>query len=220
MKMKLTPNLRSAFTSRAVEEYFYTLLPKRDAVLAEMERYAEKHNVPIIGPAVARLLALLVMMSGAKRIFEMGSAVGYSAIWMARAAGPGAKIFCTDGNAQNAQRALRSARRAGVARRIEFLVGDALELIDRVPGTFDLIFIDVAKEQYPAALRKALPRLRRGGLLVADNTLWYGRVAHPPGKLVASTRGIQRFNRMVFSSRKLFPVLLPLRDGVTVAIRR
>lgn len=220
MKRNLTPNLRSAFTSREVEEYFYALLPRRDAVLAEMERYAARHNVPIIGPAVARLLALLVMLSGAKRIFEMGSAIGYSAIWMARAAGPGAKIFCTDGDPENARRALRSARRAGVARRIEFLVGDALQRINDVPGKFNLIFIDVSKQQYPAALRKALPRLRRGGLLVADNTLWYGRVAQPPGKIVATTRGIQRFNRMVFSSRQLFPVLLPLRDGVTVAVKR
>jgi predicted O-methyltransferase YrrM len=217
--MQLTSNLRSAFTSREVEEYLYALLPMRDSVLAQMERYAARHNVPIIGPAVARLLALLVMVSGAKRIFEMGSAIGYSAIWMARAAGPGARVFCTDSNPENAQRALRSARRAGVARRIQFLVGDALRLIDQLPGRFDLIFIDVDKHQYPAALRKALRRLRRGGLLVADNTLWYGRVARPPGKLVASTHSIQRFNRMVFSSRELFPVLLPLRDGVTVARR-
>ena len=85
--MTLTKNLRSAFLEENVDEYLYALLPRRDAVLAEIEEYAAQHDVPIIGPAVARLLSLQVMISGAKRIFEMGSAIGYSTIWLARAAG-------------------------------------------------------------------------------------------------------------------------------------
>ena len=150
----------------------------------------------------------------AKRIFEMGSAIGYSTIWLARAAGPGAEVFYTDGNPENARRAKEYFRRAGVAGRIHVLVGDALQLLRKTPGKFDLIFNDVDKHQYPAVLRLAVPRIRRGGLFITDNTLWSGRVARPGRDKY--TRGIQRFNRMVYSSKRLFPVLIPLRDGVTV----
>jgi predicted O-methyltransferase YrrM len=202
-------------TERNVEKYIYKLLPKRDAVVAEMEHYAEKHDVPIIGPAVARMLYLLTQISGAKRIFEMGSAIGYSTIWLARAAGPKAEIYYTDGDPANAARARNNFRRAGVEKRIRVMTGDAVELIDRVPGKFDMIFIDVNKHQYPAALRKALPRLKSGGLLVTDNTLWSGRVARKAKD--AATRGVQKFNREIYASRKLFPVIIPLRDGVAVA---
>jgi caffeoyl-CoA O-methyltransferase len=101
-----------------------------------------------------------------------------------------------------------------VAERVQCLVGDAVELIDTVSGEFDLIFIDVNKHQYPAALRKALPRLRSKGLLLTDNVLWSGLVAKRAKD--ANTRGIQQFNRMVYSSNELFPVIIPLRDGVAV----
>ncbi len=200
--------------SSAVERYIYSILPARDAVLAEMERYARRRDIPIVGPAVGRLLALLVEISGAKRIFEMGSAIGYSTIWLARAAGRGGQVHYTDGSPDNARRALAYFRRAGVASRIHILVGDAVALIDSVPGKFDLIFNDVDKHQYPAVFRKALPRLRRGGLLVADNTLWSGRVALKATD--QATRGIQEFNRLIYSSRELLPVIIPLRDGVAV----
>ncbi len=207
-------NLASAFTRADVDDYLYSLLPKRDTVLREMEAYARRHNVPIIGPAVARLLALLVQVSGAKRIFEMGSAIGYSTIWLARAAGPRGRVFYTDGDSENARRAAENFRRAGVAARIEIQVGDALALLKQTPGTFDLIFNDVDKHQYPAALRLALTKLRRGGLFIADNTLWSGRVTHRAAD--EDTRGIQQFNRLTYGSRQLFTVLVPLRDGVTI----
>ena len=206
--------MANGIVEKAVEKYLYDLLPARDGVLQEMERLARKHSIPIIGPAVGRLLALLVEISGAKRIFEMGSAIGYSTIWLARAAGRGAEIYYTDGDPENARRARHYFRRAGVARRIRILLGDAVELIDQVPGKFDLIFTDVNKQQYPAALRKAVPRLRRGGLLVADNALWFGRVTRKAAD--PATQGIQRFNRLIYSSKELFPVIIPLRDGVAV----
>lgn len=209
-------NLRSGYIQDDVEEYLYTLLPERDAVVNEMESYAAEHRVPIIGPAVARLLALLVQISGAKRIFEMGSAIGYSTIWLARAAGPKAKVYYTDGDPANAQRARKYFRRAGVAKRIQVSVGDALELVKKAPGKFDLIFNDVNKHQYPDALRAALPKLRRGGLLITDNTLWSGKAARAAAPEDADTLGIQEFNRLVYASEELYPVLIPLRDGVTV----
>ena len=215
-KIILDENIASVFTHRDVDKYLYDLLPERDTVVREMEAYAHKHGHSIIGPAVARLLALLAQVSGARRIFEMGSAIGYSTVWLARAAGPRAEIFYTDGNPENARRAEAYFRRAGVSRRIHVLTGDALALLKKTPGKFDLIFNDVDKHQYPAALRTALPKLRRGGLLITDNTLWNGKVARRAATADAATRGVQEFNRLAYASQQLFTVLLPLRDGVTV----
>ncbi len=209
-------NLRSGYIQDDVEEYLYKLLPERDAVVTEMEAYAEEHRVPIIGPAVARLLALLVQASGAKRIFEMGSAIGYSTVWLARAAGPLGKIIYTDGDPENAKRAQVYFRMAGVAKRIEIKVGDALTLVKKTPGKFDLIFNDVDKHQYPAALHAALPKLRRGGLLITDNTLWSGKAARLAAEDDKDTKGVQEFNRLVYATKELYPVLIPLRDGVTI----
>jgi caffeoyl-CoA O-methyltransferase len=209
-------NLRSGYIQDDVEQYLYELLPERDAVASEIEAYAEEHRIPIIGPAVARMLSLFVQVSGAKRIFELGSAIGYSTIWLARAAGPKGKVFYTDGDPEKAKRAQVYFRMAGVAKRIEVKVGDAMEQLKKTPGTFDLIFNDVDKHQYPAALRAALPKLRRGGLLITDNTLWSGKAARPAADEDRDTKGIQEFNRVVYASKELYPVLIPLRDGVTV----
>lgn len=218
--MKLNSNLRSAFTEEATDNYIYEMLPERDAVVAEMEKYAEERDIPIIGPAVARLLALLVQISGAKRIFEMGSAIGYSTVWLARAAGPTGKVFYTDGDTERARLARENFRRAGVAKRITVETGDSLELLKKATGKFDLIFNDVDKHQYPAALRVALPKLRRGGLLITDNTLWNGKAARPAAADDSQTLGVQEFNRLVASAKDLYTVLLPLRDGVTVCLKK
>jgi predicted O-methyltransferase YrrM len=214
--MICSENLRSNYMQDDVEEYLYKLLPERDAVICEMEEYAAENRIPIIGPAVARMLALFVQVSGAKRIFEMGSAIGYSTIWLAKAAGPKAKVIYTDGDSENARRAKEYFRRGGVAKRIEVRVGNALELVKKAPGTFDLIFNDVDKHQYPDALHAALPKLRRGGLFITDNTLWSGKAARPAPPDDVDTRGVQEFNRLVYASKQLYPVLIPLRDGVTV----
>jgi caffeoyl-CoA O-methyltransferase len=209
-------NLRSGYIQEDVENYLYDLLPKRDAVIDEIEDFASKNRVPIIGPAVARLLTLLVQVSGAKRIFEMGSAIGYSTIWLARAGGAKAEVFYTDGNPENAKRAQDYFRRASIAKRVHVQVGDALALLKKAPGKFDFIFNDIDKHQYPDALRAALPKLRRGGLLVTDNTLWSGKAARPAAIDDKDTLGVQEFNRLVYASKDLYPVLIPLRDGVTV----
>lgn len=211
-----TENLRSVYIQDDVEEYLYKLLPERDPVINEIEEYAAQNRVPIIGPLVARMMTLLVQVSGAQRIFEMGSAIGYSTIWLARAAGPKAKVIYTDGDPEKARRAKDYFRRAGVAKRIEVKTGMAQDLLKKTPGTFDLIFIDVDKHQYPSALRAALPKLRRGGLLVTDNTLWSGKAARPAAPGDADTQGVQEFNRLVYATKELYPVLIPLRDGVTV----
>jgi caffeoyl-CoA O-methyltransferase len=199
---------------KKIQAYMDGLLPKRDPVLADMERYARRNDVPIIEAACGRLLYLLTQISGSKRIFEMGSAIGYSTLWFARAAGEQAEVFYTDGDPANAEHARKNFERAAIADRVRILVGDAVELIDTVPGEFDLIFIDVDKHQYPAALKKSVPRLRSGGLLVADNVLWSGLVAGRAKDI--STRSIQKFNGEIYASKELFPVIVPLRDGVAV----
>lgn len=197
-----------------VEKYLSSLLPERDAVLADIEKYAKERDIPIIGPDCGRLLWLMARLSGANRIFEMGSAIGYSAIWFARAAGPAAEIYCTDGDPANAELARQNFERAGVSNNIRFMTGEAVELIDTTDGTFDIILIDVYKHQYPAALKKSLPRLKSGGLVITDNVLWSGRVGQPPKD--DNTRGILEFNRTVYASPELFPVIVPLRDGVAI----
>ena len=197
-----------------VDKYLYAQLPKRDAVLAEMERHAKRHHVPIVGPAVGRMLFQLAQLIGAKRIFEMGSAIGYSTVWLARAAGEDAEIYYSDGDPANAKRAREYFDRAGVTSRIHIGTGIAQEILRSTPGDFDLIFNDVDKEQYPEVFRLAVPRIRSGGLFITDNTLWSGRVAKKAKD--ASTRAIQQFNKMAYASKELFPVLVPLRDGVLV----
>ena len=108
--------------------------------------------------------------------------------------------------------------RAGVANRIAIKVGDALEVLSEQTQQFDIIFCDLDKEDYPRAFRMALPRVRKGGLLVADNVLWSGKVAEKnPSE--ASTKGIVEFNRLVYSSDELFTTILPIRDGLAVAVK-
>lgn len=211
-----TENLRSGYIQDDVEEYIYGLLPERDAVVTEIEDYAAQQKIPIIGPAVARFLTLLVQISGAKRIFELGSAIGYSTIWLARAAGPKAEIFYSDGDPEKARRALDYFQRAGVADYIKIITGDAIAALKNTPGEFDLIFNDIDKHQYPAAMEAALPRLRAGGLLVTDNTLWSGKAARPAEQNDVNTLGIQELNKRAYGSKDLFSVLVPLRDGLTV----
>jgi caffeoyl-CoA O-methyltransferase len=205
-------------TSEPVENYLYSLLPQRDEVLVEMERAAAQRDIPIVGPAVARILHQLALIAGAKNVFEMGSAIGYSTIWWARAVGDGGRVIYTDGDRKNADEGRGYFERAGVADRIAIKVGDALELLSEQKQLFDIIFCDVDKEDYPRAFRLAVPKLRKGGLFVADNVLWSGKVTQKnPGD--ASTKAIQEFNRLLYNSADLFTTVLPIRDGLAVAIK-
>jgi caffeoyl-CoA O-methyltransferase len=215
-----TPNWRmGGITSGPVEEYLYSMLPPRDEVLSEIEAEAAKRDIPIVGPVVGRILQQLAMMIGAKTVFEMGSAVGYSTIWWARAVGEDGRVFYTDGDRKNAAEARKYFERAEVAGRITVAVGDALELLSEQKQEFDVIFCDVDKEDYPRVLRLALPRLRKGGLFVTDNVLWSGKVADKKNT-EPSTKAILEFNRLLYSSPDLFTTILPVRDGVAVAVKK
>jgi caffeoyl-CoA O-methyltransferase len=203
-------------TDPHIEQYMRDLLPPRDEVLAEIEAYAAERHIPIVGPAVARFLSSLVMMTKAKRIFELGSAIGYSTIWLARAAGPDAEVHYSDGSPANAERARGYFERAGVASRIHIHVGDALAALASVSGSFDLIFNDVDKDGYPAVLEAVPDRIKTGGLFVTDNTLWHGRVLDPQE---ATDRAVCLFNRRLFESPHFYTTQLPIRDGVSVGVR-
>jgi len=206
-------------TDEKVEKYIYELLPERDEVLREIERQAAKRDIPIVGPAVGRLFFQLAQISRAKTVFELGSAVGYSTIWWARAVGPQGRVIYTDMSEKNAKEARGYFQRAGVADRIDIRIGDALEALNKEkPDSFDIIFNDVDKHFYPRVFELAKTRVRPGGLLVADNVLWSGRVADAK-KADATTKAVIEFNRLLYSSPDFFATVIPLRDGVAVARR-
>ncbi|HEY6328380.1 MAG TPA: O-methyltransferase [Blastocatellia bacterium] len=207
----------NGITDHAVEQYIEDILPPRNGVLAEMERQAGERSIPIIGPAVATVLAQYARIIGAKRIFEMGSAIGYSTIWLAEAAGEDGAVYYTDGSAENAREAQGYFDRLGLSSKIQVLVGDSMELLDSFEGDFDLIFNDVDKHQYPQAYGKAVPRVRKGGLFITDNSLWYGKVARSDND--RDTEGVREFNRLIYSSPDLYPSILPIRDGLAVCLK-
>src|ERR1700674_5765200 len=126
-------------TAGPVDDYLYSMLPRRDPVLAEMEDYATEHKIPIVGPAVARVLQQVAMMINAKSVFELGSAIGYSTIWWAQAVGDKGRVIYTDGDAANAERARGYFQRAGVSDRITLHTGDALEVLSEQNEQFDII---------------------------------------------------------------------------------
>jgi len=202
-----------------VERYLAELLPPRDRVLREMEARARREGIPIVGPVVGRILHQLALIARARRVMELGSAIGYSTLWWARAVGPRGKVWYTDGDPANARDARGYLKRAGVLGRVEIMTGDALECMARVRGTFDIVFCDIDKPGYPAAYEAAMRRLVPGGLLVADNTLWKGRVTRGPVSVRRdpATAAVQEFNRRAYASdARGFATLIPLRDGVTV----
>lgn len=204
-------------THSDIVDYLLNVTPERDQILQEMEQLALERSFPIIGPLVGRLLSSLTRAIQAKRVLELGSGYGYSAYWFANAVGKDGQVTCTDSNQQNAERAMEYFRRGKISTRIEYLVGDALKIIDTLDDPFDIIFNDVDKHLYPKVFRKAIPKLRKGGLLISDNVLWSGKVLDK--KPDADTAGILTYNRLIYSSKDLFTTIIPLRDGVSISIK-
>ena len=190
---------------------------RRNPVLKSMEALAGRRGFPIIGPLVGPVLYQLARMIGARRVFELGSGYGYTAVWFAQAVGPRGRVVMTEGDARNSKLAMRFLMRAKLARRVVPLVGNGLELLAKDRGTYDIILNDIDKWQYPAVFPLARKKLRRGGLLISDNMLWSGRVVR--GKPDRATRGIQELTRLLYSSNEFHTVLLPIRDGVTVSLK-
>ena len=214
-------------TDERVENYLYAMLPEREPVLQEMERQAKERDIPIVGPAVGRLFYQYARLISAKVVFEMGSAIGYSTIWWAKAVGEGGKVHYTDGSRKNADEARRYFQQAGVADRIEVHVGDALEILSERKEHFDILFSDVDKHDYPRVFQMAAGRVRKGGLFITDNALWHGDVSYAAGNPELaktaepdrSTQGVAELNRLLYASNDWYTTIVPLRDGVAVAMR-
>jgi predicted O-methyltransferase YrrM len=202
-----------------VARYLEQMLPERGEVLAAMEREAHRRNIPIVGPSVGRLLASLAAATNARRVFELGSAIGYSTLWLALGAHPRARIHYTDRSDAFAEEARVYLDRAGFIKQVKFHVAaDAVDALSLVPGEFDLIFNDIDKTGYTRALEAAIPRLRIGGIYVADNCLWSGRVTDGRAR-DPETRELREHNQRAIEDPRLLGVVLPLRDGVFVGTR-
>jgi predicted O-methyltransferase YrrM len=177
-----------------------------------------------IGAEQGALLALLVRMLGARRCLEIGTFTGYSALMVARALPAGGRIVCCDVSEQWTAIARRFWRRAGVARKIDLRLAPALVTLDALlkaggAGRFDFAFIDADKAGYRTYYERCLKLVRRGGLIAADNTLWGGSVADARNQSV-DTRAIRAFNRKLLRDRRVDMALVPVGDGLTLALKR
>jgi len=199
--------------------YLESLEAPRDALLAEMEALAARDRQPISDPEVASFLAVTVRATGAKRVVEVGTNIGYGAIVMAR---EGARVTTIEKSRELCDTARAFAKRAGLEASIDVREGAALDVLATLEGPFDLAYVDCVKEEYPRYLELLLPRLRGGGVLVADNVLWRGLVAarDVPESERARVAALREFNRRVTTSAELRGVVLPLGDGVAYAVKR
>jgi predicted O-methyltransferase YrrM len=200
-----------------VDEYLLKVLPKRDLVLMEMEAYALKKGFPFIGPLVGEFLGILARAIRAKTCFELGSGFGFSALHLARALPPRGKVICTDGEEENARLAKKFFEKAGLLSKLEFRVGDASTILKEYRGPFDIMLMDIDKEEYPQAFEKAWPKLAVGGLFIADNLLRSGRVWEDNREL--ATIGVRRFTKMLYALPDGKTSILPLRDGISVTMK-
>jgi caffeoyl-CoA O-methyltransferase len=206
-----------------IEEYLTGLAKSQDnPILLEMESLAKKRDFPIVGRLVGLSLEVLAKSIGAKRIFEFGSGYGYSAYWFARAVGPEGKVICTDGEKENRDQAEKYLSRTGFWSRIDFNVGMAQEVFRTFSGTFDICYNDVDKGEYPEVWKMAKDRIRPGGLYIADNVLWHGRVAlkNPKDVVPGWTEAIRKHNQMIFNDPDFDSFVNPTRDGVLVARKK
>jgi predicted O-methyltransferase YrrM len=205
----------------AIERYLSGLNRQADAVLAEIAR--EGKDLPLVDAEVGALLHVLARAVGAGRVLEIGTAIGYSGIWLARALPPGGMLLTLEMNPERARAARANFERAGVADRTSVIVGDAQRMLAKVAGPFDLIFQDGDKLQYETMLDRLVDLLRPGGLLVTDNVLWDGEVvpgfAASPQRDPKDTQAIAAYNERLNAHPRLMTATVPLRDGVAIAVR-
>lgn len=208
----------------AVSEYIQGLMDVHDdPVLIEMEELAREKNFPIVGRQVGAFLEVMALSIGAETVFELGSGFGYSAWWFTRAVGEGGTVVCTDGDEDNKKLAQGFLTRAGRWGTVDYRVGEAHEILEETEGLFDVVYNDVDKDGYPESWRIGRDKVRPGGLYIADNTLWSGRVAidpTPKEKHTGWTEAIKEHNRMIAEDRDFDFFMNPTRDGVVVARRQ
>ena len=202
-------------TDQGIERYLMELSLEDDPHILEMERIAKEKNFPIVDRLVGRLLFVLTRIRKPRLIVELGSGFGYSAYWFALALDKG-KVVLTDYKKEHIGYAKAMFEKAGLRGKVEFRTGEALETLEEYEG-IDILFIDLDKWQYVEAVRKAIPRLSANALVIADNTLWYGKVLEERGD--RDTEGIKEFNHYMYRHRDFFTTIIPLRDGVLLAYK-
>lgn len=199
-----------------VNEYIERTLAEQDPILKEMGDHGRSIGFPIIGAQSGRLLHFLARSINAKNVLELGSGFGYSAYWFALAVGPGGKVVMTEGKQENQDRARDYFARAGMLDRVDFNVGDALEIANKYSGPFDVIFCDIDKHSYPKAIEIAHAKLRVGGILIYDNMLWHGRVVDQTDP---DTSAVLETTRLLLNDGTFFTTIIPQRDGQTISLR-
>ena len=207
----------------AIEDYMRGLLDRTDhPVLIEMEILAQKNNFPIVGRLVGVFLETMAKMIDAQRVFEFGSGYGYSAYWFAKAVGSTGQVICSEADFLNIEKAEQYLRAANLWDRIDFRAGMAQEIFTRTDGLFDICYNDVDKGDYPEIWFMAKARIRTGGLYIADNVLWRGRVAleHYADVFPGWTEAVREHNRLIFNDPDFDTFINPTRDGVIVARRK
>jgi caffeoyl-CoA O-methyltransferase len=190
-----------------------------DPLIARLADHAMATNFPLIGRSSGGWLELLTRIIGGKRVFEFGSGFGYSAYFFARGVGVGGEVIGSEKDAHELDAHRRLFDGHPLADRIRIELGGAFEVFDAQPGIFDLVLIDIDKANYPRALEAAIPRVRPGGLILADNVLWGGKTARPAAADDASTTALQQFNRMLVADRRIRTEILPCGDGLSVSLR-
>ena len=208
----------------AIEHYLSSLNRAGDAVLDDIARGNISRGLPLVDAEVGALLRVLATSIGAKSVLEIGTAIGYSGIWLAGALPPDGMLLTLEMNEERAREARDNFTRAGIAERVSVIVGDAQLKIAKVAGPFDLIFQDGDKKLYEPLLDRLVALLRPGGLLVTDNVLWGGEVvpgfAVKPSQNPADTQAIAAYNERVASHPQLLTAIVPLRDGVSISVKR
>lgn len=202
-----------------VVEYLRSLVPERDELLQELERRAEELYIPILDVETMGFLRVFLAVAKPRRILEVGSAIGYSAIVMARASQ--AQLTTIERDPERAQEARQNLARAGLCERVELLEGDALEIIPTL-GEYDLIFLDAAKGQYPRFLELLHPHLVPGGVLLSDNVLFQGLVSGDPDvkhKLRTMINRLREYNVLLTQHPDYETSILPVGDGLAVSVR-
>lgn len=207
----------------AIEAYMRGLPTRTDhPTLIEMEERALENNFPIVGRLVGVFLETMAKSVNAQRVFEFGSGYGYSAYWFAKAVGPDGQVICSDGDPLNKELANRYLSDAGLWERIDFQCGYAQDVFTRTDGLFDICYNDVDKGDYPEIWRMAKDRIRPGGLYIADNVLWHGRVVLSEFVDIVPgwTEAILEHNQLIFDDPEFDAFINPTRDGVIVARKK
>ena len=200
-----------------VDAYLDAMVSSEDGLLLEMEELAKEQNIPIVGRQVGSFLYQLAITINAKRIFELGSAFGYSAYWFAKAVGKDGQVYFTDLSKDNIVLARDFIERMGFEETISINFGDGSLILDEVPGEFDIIFNDMEKEDYPHVIDKAYSKLRSGGLFVTDNVLWHGRVISEDKS--PATQGVREFTELLMSHSGFYTTIIPMRDGLSISVK-